>query len=140
MTVNIICCAKSYAKRSLYRPGHLRAGRRAVGRAASEADEELEVLRDKKSSGGKAFVGGEETVIFRVENGEAIELEAELEHDRDAIFGIRLRYACGACDVRFESQAGEIPAARRGFTARCPAPGFGHGGHRGGLAAFLRSL
>jgi beta-fructofuranosidase len=65
---------------------------------------ELETLRAKKFSGGKTLVGGEETAIFRVENGEAIELNAEIGHEHNTTFGIRLRYAGGACDVRLDGR------------------------------------
>jgi beta-fructofuranosidase len=80
---------------------------------------ELEALRGKKSSVAKALVGGQEAVIIGVEHGEAIELKAEIEHERDAIFGIELRYARGACDVRLDSRTvkvGDIsfPAPDRG--------------------------
>jgi beta-fructofuranosidase len=69
---------------------------------------ELEILRGTKSSGGKALLAGEETVICRVRNGEAIELKAEIWHERGAIFGIRLRYAVGTCDIQFDSNTVKV--------------------------------
>jgi beta-fructofuranosidase len=70
--------------------------------------EKLEVLRRKTSSGVKALASGETAIVCGVQHGEAAELKAEIEHERDAVFGFRLLYLNGTCDVWLDSNTVKV--------------------------------